>query len=99
VSIASLTAQLPTVAGALPDLFRRTDATAPRADESPAARADAATADDGRATTAHSSDDLTRMLARRTALGPLTYGRQMAPTSAMPAAPMGMRGAHLDVRG
>jgi hypothetical protein len=55
--------------------------------------------DEQRALAARTSDDTARLLARRAALGPLTYGRRMMPVDAPPAAPIGMRGAHLDVRG
>jgi len=95
----SLTAQLP---GTLPDLFRRPESAPARiADEPTAANASAATAhgDEQRALAARTTDDTTRMLARRAALGPLTYGRSMMPAAAPAAAPIGMRGAHLDVRG
>ena len=101
MAISPLTAQLPNVAGALPDLFRRKDAVAIRGDDGAAQHAatDAATPDEQSAMTARTSDDTTRMLARRAALGPLTYGRRMMTADAPAAAPIGMRGAHLDVRG
>jgi hypothetical protein len=101
MALSPLTAQLPNVAGALPDLFRRKDAVAVRGDETAAQNtaADAATTDEQRAMTARTSEDTTRMLARRAALGPLTYGRRMMAADAPAAAPIGMRGAHLDVRG
>lgn len=101
MALSPLTAQLPNVTGALPDLFRRKDAVAVRGDDAPAQRTatDAATTDEHRAMTARTSDDTTRMLARRAALGPLTYGRRMMTVDAPAAAPIGMRGAHLDVRG
>ncbi len=102
MAISALTAQLPSLAGALPDLFRRNDAAVIRGDESQLdARTtdDAGTADDQRAMHARRSEDTTRLLARRAALGPLTYGRRMEPAAAPAAAPIGMRGAHLDVRG
>jgi hypothetical protein len=102
MAISPLTAQLPALAGALPDLFRRGDSTPVRVDESQApagTAADATTSDEQRAMSARSSEDTTRLLARRAALGPLTYGRRMAPSDAPAAAPVGMRGAHLDVRG
>ncbi len=98
----ALTAQLPALAGALPDLFRRSDSAPIRGDEpqaSATASPDASTADDQRAMTARTSEDATRMLARRAALGPLTYGRSMVPATVPAPAPMGMRGVHLDVRG
>ena len=99
--ISALTAQLPTLAGALPDLFRRNDPTPVHGEDAPhnARAADASTTDDQRAMNARTSDDTTRLLARRAALGPLTYGRRMVPTDRPAAAPMGLRGAHLDVRG
>jgi hypothetical protein len=101
VAIAALTAQLPSLAGALPGLFRRNDGTAVRADDagSTTAKGDPSTRDEQRALSAHSTDDSTRMLARRAALGPLTYGRRALSSDAPAAAPVGMRGAHLDVRG
>ena len=101
MNISPLTAQLPSVAGSLPDLFRRKDTTAVRGDEASAqnATADATTADEQPALSARSSDDTTRMLARRAALGPLTYGRRAMTADSPAAAPIGMRGAHLDVRG
>ncbi len=101
MAISPLTAQLPRVAGALPDLFRRNDTVTERSDDTAAQQTatDAATAEDQRALTARSSDDTTRLLARRAALGPLTYGRRMMAADAPAAAPIGMRGAHLDVRG
>jgi hypothetical protein len=102
VAISPLMAQLPAVAGALPDLFRHRDNAPVRGDEPPpqaGTSADAATAEDQRALAARTSDDTTRLLARRAALGPLTYGRRMATADTPAAAPIGMRGAHLDVRG
>ncbi len=98
MAINALTAQLP---GALPDLFRRTENVPARSDDSAAAGTATtdAQADDQRALAARSADDTTRLLARRAALGPLTYGRSMMPAAAPAAAPIGMRGAHLDVRG
>ncbi len=103
MAISALTAQLPSLAGALPDLFRRNDAAVVRGDElqlDARTTDDAGAADDQRATHhARRSEDTTRLLARRAALGPLTYGRRMEPAAAPAAAPIGMRGAHLDVRG
>ena len=101
MAVSALTAQLPALAGALPDLFRRTDSVPIRGDESHAAStaADASTTDERRAMSARAADDTTRMLARRAALGPLTYGRRALPASAPAATPIGMRGVHLDVRG
>lgn len=101
MAISPLTAQLPSLAGALPDLFRRKDGGMVRSDESQAAgtTADPSLNDEQRALSARASEDTTRMLARRAALGPLTYGRRPAPTDAPTSAPIGMRGAHLDVRG
>ena len=100
--ISALTAQLPSLAGALPDLFRRGDAGAIRGDEpqSDARNAtDSTSSDDPRAMHARTADDTTRLFARRAALGPLTYGRRMLSPDTPAAAPVGMRGAHLDVRG
>ncbi len=100
--ISSLTAQLPATAGALPDLFRRNDTLATRSDEStasPGAGDATSTHEERRALSAGASDDITRLLARRAALGPLTYGTRMASSDDRTAAPIGMRGAHLDVRG
>jgi hypothetical protein len=104
VALSQLTAQLPAHAGALPDLFRRNDALASRSeDPAPARGADDPSReprdDEQRALSAGRSDDTTRMLARRAALGPITYGRRMESAGALPSAPIGMRGAHLDVRG
>ena len=102
MAISALTAQLPSLAGALPDLFRRTDSTSVRGDDSrhdARTTDDAGSTDDQRAMHARSSEDTTRLMARRAALGPLTYGRRMEPAAAPAAAPIGMRGAHLDVRG
>ena len=101
MAIAPLTAQLPSLAGTLPDLFRRKDGGVVRGDESQTTGtgADASLNDDQRALSARASEDTTRMLARRAALGPLTYGRRPAQADAPTAAPIGMRGAHLDVRG
>jgi hypothetical protein len=101
MAIAALTAQLPSLAGALPDLFRRNDGSPVRADDAThaGAKGDPSTGDDQRAMSARTTDDTTRLLARRAALGPLTYGRRTAPADAPAAAPIGMRGAHLDVRG
>ncbi|MBC7843027.1 MAG: hypothetical protein H7099_11975 [Gemmatimonadaceae bacterium] len=102
MAVSALTAQLPALAGALPDLFRRNDSAPIRGDESHAAAStasDASTTDEQRAMTARNSDDTTRLLARRAALGPLTYGRRALPVDAPAAAPIGMRGVHLDVRG
>ncbi len=101
MAISPLTAQLPALAGALPDLFRRNDGAAVRGDEPAQAStaADASTNDEQRTLAARTSDDTTRLLARRAALGPLTYGRRMMTADAPAAAPIGMRGAHLDVRG
>ena len=102
MAISALTAQLPSLAGALPDLFRRGDAGVIRGDEpqSDARTAtDSASDDDQRAMHARTADNTSRMLARRAALGPLTYGRRMVPANTPAAVPVGMRGAHLDVRG
>ena len=102
MAISALTAQLPSMAGALPDLFRRNDPASIRGDDAQPdtrASADASNTDDRRAMHARSADDTTRLLARRAALGPLTYGRRMAQTDLPAAAPVGLRGAHLDVRG
>ena len=105
MAIAPLTAQLPSLAGALPDLFRRNDSTSVRGDDAPshqsanASAGDPTHGDEQRALAARTSDDAARLFARRAALGPLTYGRRMAPSDAPSAAPIGMRGAHLDVRG
>lgn len=101
MGISALTAQLPSLPGTMPDLFRRTEGAPVRGDEAASAgtTADASAQQDQRAMSAPTSDDTTRMLARRAALGPLTYGRRMVPADAPPAAPIGMRGAHLDVRG
>ena len=100
MALSPLTAQLPNVAGALPDLFRRKDAVAVRGDDTAVQHTAAdATTDEQHAMTARTSDDTTRMLARRAALGPLTYGRRMMTVDAPAATPIGMRGALLDVRG
>jgi hypothetical protein len=102
MSIASLTAQLPATAGALPDLFRRADSLTARGDDtstSPASGDPTNARDEQRALAARVSDDITRQLARRAALGPLTYGARMPSPTDRTAAPIGMRGAHLDVRG
>lgn len=103
MAMTPLTAQLPSVAGALPDLFRRPDATALRGEDTAdtqSSRDHTSTAsDDQRALAARSSDDTNRMIARRAALGPLTYGRRMASTDSPLPGPIGLRGAHLDVRG
>lgn len=100
MSLSSLTAQLPQLPGTMPDLFRRGDSTAIRGEESkPADTAPDASSGDQRALLARSSDDVALLLARRAALGPLTYGRRSIPADASPAAPSGMRGVHLDVRG
>ena len=98
MAITALTAQLP---GALPDLFRRTDGVPARNDDGTAASATTtdAHADDQRTQASRTTDDTTRLLARRAALGPLTYGRSMLTAAVPAAAPIGMRGAHLDVRG
>jgi hypothetical protein len=103
VSISSLTATLPSLTGSLPDLFRRGDSVAPRGDDAAAApQTDAASADERRAPhamLAQGHEDTARVLARRAALGPLTYGRRSEMTERPAAAPVGMRGAYLDVRG
>ena len=84
MAISPLTAQLPNVAGALPDLFRRKDAVAVRGDDASVQSnaADAATTDEQGAMSARASDDTTRLLARSAALGPLTYGRRMMTANA-----------------
>ncbi len=97
----ALTAQLP---GVLPDLFRRPENAPARTDDAAGATgtntaATAAQSDEQRALATRTTDDTSRLLARRAALGPLTYGRSMSPAAAPAAAPIGMRGAHLDVRG
>jgi hypothetical protein len=102
MSISSLTAQLPATAGALPDLFRRNDGLTARGDDtstSPTVGDRTGARDEQRALSARDSDDITRQLARRAALGPLTYGTRMQSPDDRAAAPIGMRGAHLDVRG
>lgn len=104
MALSPLTAQLPAHAGALPDLFRRNDPLASRSDDAALARGTDDTqrepqGDEQRALSAGRSDDTTRILARRAALGPITYGRRMESAGALPSAPIGMRGAHLDVRG
>ena len=98
MAINALTAQLP---GALPDLFRRTDGVPARSDDNAAAGTAASDmqGDDQRTLASRTTDDITRSVARRAALGPLTYGRSMMPAAGPAAAPIGMRGAHLDVRG
>lgn len=100
MSISSLTSGLPST---LPDLFRRTGSAPARGDDAAVAggTADAANSDDQRALAARNdtTEDSTRLLARRAALGPLTYGRRALPANAPGAAPVGMRGALLDVRG
>ncbi|HYW49278.1 MAG TPA: hypothetical protein VE861_01660 [Gemmatimonadaceae bacterium] len=100
MSISSLTSGLPST---LPDLFRRTEGAPARGDDAGASgnATDAANPDDQRALAARSNttEDTTRLLARRAALGPLTYGRRAVPANAPAAAPIGMRGALLDVRG
>jgi hypothetical protein len=98
----ALTTQLP---GVLPDLFRRPEQAPARADDtataSPHTNGTATTAqgDEQRALAARTADDTSRLLARRAALGPLTYGRSTMSAPLPAAAPVGMRGAHLDVRG
>lgn len=103
MALSPLTAQLPTLVGALPDLFRRPDAATGRSTDtmptSTGTAADAASDDAPRALLARTNDETTRLLARRAALGPLTYGRRAVPADAPAAAPVGLRGAHLDVRG
>lgn len=100
MSISSLTAQLPQLPGTMPDLFRRGDSIAIRGEESrPTDAASDGSSGDQRALLARGSDDAALLLARRAALGPLTYGRRSMPADAPPAAPSGMRGVHLDVRG
>ena len=97
-----LTASLP---GVLPDLFRRPEQAPARTDDAtpstPTATgtATAAPGDEQRTLAARTTDDTNRLLARRAALGPLTYGRSTMPAAAPAAPPIGMRGAHLDVRG
>lgn len=97
----ALTAQLP---GVLPDLFRKPEQAPSRTDDAAApsqgnTTANGATSEEQRALATRTTDDTARLLARRAALGPLTYGRSMMPAAAPAAAPIGMRGAHLDVRG
>jgi hypothetical protein len=103
VSISSLTATLPSRTGSLPDLFRRGDSVAPRSDDASAAlQTDASSAEERRAPhsmLAQGHEDTARVLARRAALGPLTYGRRSELAESPTAAPVGMRGAYLDVRG
>jgi hypothetical protein len=101
MALSPLTAQLPATAGALPDLFRRTENAAVRRDDAggTASGSDAATGDEQRALAARASDDTARLLARRAALGPITYGRRPVAADAPQSAPIGMRGVHLDVRG
>ena len=100
MSLSSLTAQLPQLPGTMPDLFRRGDSSAIRGEESKSAdMAPDASSGDQRALLARGSDDVALLLARRAALGPLTYGRRSIPADAPAAAPSGMRGVHLDVRG
>jgi len=100
MSISSLTAQRPQLPGTMPDLFRRGDPIAIRGEEStPTESAPDASNGGQRALLARGSDDAALLLARRAALGPLTYGRRSMPADAPAAAPSGMRGVHLDVRG
>lgn len=101
MALSPIPAALPSLAGTLPDLFRRTDDAAPRTDD---VRAQTATLDrhdsrDADAGETRTSEDVTRMIARHAALGPLTYGRRAMTAAAAPAAPISLRGAHLDVRG
>jgi len=99
MALTALTAQLP---GTLPDLFRRPESAPARTDDGMSSGTSATAtmhADEPRAQAARIADDTTRMLARHAALGPLTYGRSMMSAAAPAAAPIGMRGAHLDVRG
>lgn len=104
--ISPLTAQLPSLVGSLPDLFRRPGAASgwPADGSTPTGTgagttAESATDEQQRAFLARANDETTRLLARRAALGPLTYGRRALPADAPAAAPVGMRGTHLDVRG
>lgn len=103
MSISSLTATLPSLTGSLPDLFRRDERLSPRADDaSVSPQADAASTDERRAQhpmLAQAHEDTARVLARRAALGPLTYGRRTELVDSPASAPSGMRGAYLDVRG
>lgn len=101
MAMSALTAQLPSLAGALPDLFRRNDPGTIRSDDamSDARGTSDALTDDQRALHARTNDDATRQLPRRAVLGPLTYGRRMASADLPAAAPVGLRGAFLDVRG
>lgn len=100
MSISSLTAQLPQLPGTMPDLFRRGDSIAIRGDDSkPTESAPDASSGEQRSLLTRGSDDAALLLARRAALGPLTYGRRSMPANAPAVAPSGMRGVHLDVRG
>ncbi len=104
MSISSLTAALPSLTGALPDLFRRADSAPVRADDAPTRSTfTEPDADGARAQHTRATDEMERTLARRAALGPLTYGRRSAVVNASVdapvATPVAMRGAYLDVRG
>jgi hypothetical protein len=99
MSVSSLAASLPSLAGTLPDLFRRADTPSAFTD-STRAPADAQHGDESRGQASAPPDDTARQLARRAALGPLTYERRTTSRSApLAPPPLGMRGAHLDVRG
>ena len=98
MSAGSLTASLPSLSGSLPDLFRRSDAATVSSDDG-RVHADTTPSGDQQRAGTRATDDPARQLARHAALGPLTYGRRRAFLAADTAAPIGLRGAHLDVRG
>lgn len=102
MALSALTAQLPSHTGALPDLFQRGDGAPGRTDDAstaPRSTGDSTARDEPRMAASRPGDDTARLLARRAALGPLTYGRSMLAAHTPDSAPIGMRGAHLDVRG
>jgi hypothetical protein len=99
-ALAPLGASLPSLPGTLPDLFRRGEATTARDEPSPAAQLTSGEPrNDEPRTRGSNSDEITRAISRRAALGPLTYGRRMVAADAPASGPIGMRGVHLDVRG
>jgi hypothetical protein len=100
MGLSSIMTQLPSLHTGLADARRAPDAAGGREDAPVRDRAADDRAPDAQAALVARGDDAAQRLARRAALGPLTYGRHAVAADLPATAPLiGLRGAHLDVRG
>jgi hypothetical protein len=99
MALSSMMSPLPTLGSQLPDLLRAPDRTPVRREDAgiPESANEAAQRENDPA--APRTDDSAHLIARRVALGPITYGRRAITADTSAAAPIGLRGVHLDVRG